>query len=213
MSCRAPRMCFLLLAEIICFLVAREALYYLEPNSIIHNGLAYWCVSLPLRATIPTLSGLTGMWRLALCRSKGTNSFIDSLRLRYSLVTGDTKSCNEWCESIPPSSGGVNCNFSPVVFTTVQRCFRRPKNWIHNIQYNNCVIGQQKQAKQTPRNDHFSNCTSYILRFINIITMKFLPKLQNLIQKLWAQASNPYKSQDVYHFMIMRTLCLDWNGW
>ena len=52
----------------------------------------------------------------------------DSLRLRYCEVTGDTKSCNDCCESIPPSSGGTNSNFSPVVFTRVERLFRSTRN-------------------------------------------------------------------------------------
>ena len=129
---------FLHLARISGFLVAQEALYCLETKQYTHNNyitmFSALCVSLPLRATIPILSGLVGiMRRLTLCGSEGTCSLSDSLRLRYSLVTGDTKSCNDWCESIPPSSGGVNCNFSPVVFTRVQRFFRRPNNQTHTL--------------------------------------------------------------------------------
>ena len=74
----------------------------------------------------------------------------DSLRLRYCEVTGDTKSCNDCCESIPPSSGGTNSNFSPVVFTRVERLFRSTRNkytscqglesQIHNVELKDKII-------------------------------------------------------------------------
>jgi len=64
-------------------------------------------------------------------------SLSDSLRLRYCVVTGDTKSCNVWFESMPPSRGGTISNFSPVVFTRVQKFFKSSRNKTQTL----CMTG------------------------------------------------------------------------